>query len=132
MPFSRKGELSKTHLTSHRIDTADALPIKQRHYVVSPYIQAEINKELDRLLELGVIEPCESSAWSNPIVAVKKPNGNIRVCLDARKLNSVTKKDAYPQQQINRILGRLADTKYLSSIDFSDAFLQVPLEKESR
>lgn len=41
-------------------------------------------------------------------------------------------KDAYPQQQINRILRRLAGTKVLSSIDFSDAFLQVPLEKESQ
>lgn len=56
----------------------------------------------------------------------------MRVCLDARKLNSVTKKDAYPQQQINRILGRLAATKYLTAIDFSDAFLQVPLCENSQ
>lgn len=81
---------------------------------------------------LDVIEKCESSSWSNPIVAVKKPNGKIRVCLDARKLNEVTVKDAYPQPQINRILSRLVGTKYLSSIDFSDAFLKVPLEESSR
>lgn len=132
MPFSTDSILSKTHLVSHNINTGDAKPIKQRHYVVSPYVQLEIDKEIDRLLKLGVIEHCPSSPWCNPVVAVKKPNGKIRVCLDARKLNNVTVKDTYPQQNINRILGRLAATKFLSSIDFSDAFLQIPLDKESQ
>lgn len=132
IPFSKDGILSKTHLITHTIDTGDAPPIKQRHYNVSPYIQLEINKEVDRLLALDVIEPCQVTGWCNPIVAVKKPNGSVRVCLDARKLNEVTKKDAYPQQQINRILGRLSVTKFLSAIDFSDAFLQIPLSEESQ
>lgn len=132
MPFSTEGALSQTHLMTHCIDTGSSPPIKQRHYTVSPYVQTEINKEIDRLLALDVIEECTNSAWCNPIVAVKKPNGKVRVCLDARKLNAVTVKDAYPQQQINRILGRLAATKFLSAIDFSDAFLQVPLDKESQ
>lgn len=132
MPFSKGGKLSKTHWVEHVIDTGEAKPIKQRHYIVSPFIQKSINEEIDRLLALDVIEPCANSPWSNPVVAVKKPSGKIRICLDARKLNNVTVKDAYPQQQINRILGRLAGTNILSSIDFSDAFLQVPLAVESR
>lgn len=132
LPFAQEGALSRTHLVTHQINTLNSDPIKQRHYIVSPYIQGEINKEIDRLISLDVITPCPNSAWCNPIIAVKKPNGKIRVCLDARKLNSVTVKDAYPQQKIDRILGRLASTKYLSSIDFSDAFLQVPLSNESQ
>lgn len=132
MPFSTDGKLSRTHLITHSIDTKSAAPIKQRHYIVSPYIQKEIDAEIDRLLKLDVIEPCEPGAWSSPMVVVKKATGKVRLCLDARRLNDVTVKDAYPQQQINRILGRLAGTKVLSSIDFSDAFLQVPLEKESQ
>lgn len=131
IPFSKDGELSKTHLTTHVIDTADAKPIKQRHYVISPFVQAQVNAEIDRLLALKVIEPCTNSPWCNPIVAVVKPD-KIRICLDARKLNSVTIKDAYPQQQINRILSRISNTKYLSSLDFSDAFLQVPLDENSK
>lgn len=132
LPFSAEGKLSRTHLMTHTIDTGDAKPLKQRHYSFSPFIQDLVNKEIDRLLELDVIEKCSTSSWSNPVVAVKKPNGKIRVCLDARKLNEATIKDAYPQPQINRILSRLVGTKYLSSIDFSDAFLQVPLEESSR
>ena len=60
MPFSTEGKLSKTHLMQHKIDTGDAKAIKQRHYVVSPYVQENINKEIDRLLNLGVIEQCEA------------------------------------------------------------------------
>ena len=66
------------------------------------------------------------------MINVKKPNGNVRLCLDARKLNAVTEKDAYPQQQINRILGQLHGTRFLSAIDFSDAFLLVELDEQSR
>lgn len=132
MPFSREGALSKTHLIEHVIDTGNSPPIKQRHYIVSPYVQKEINVEIDRLLGLEVIEACEPSGWSSPIVVVRKTTGKIRLCLDARKLNDITIKDAYPQQQINRILGRLAGTTVLSSIDFSDAFLQVPLAESSQ
>lgn len=132
MPFSTDGKLSKTHLMEHTIDTKDAAPIKQRHYVVSPYVQKDIDAEIDRLLKLDVIVPCEPGAWSSPMVVVRKATGKVRLCLDARRLNDVTVKDAYPQPQINRILGRLTGTKVLSSIDFSDAFLQVPLEKESQ
>lgn len=66
------------------------------------------------------------------MVVVRKSTGNVRLCIDARRLNKVTVKDAYPQQNINRILRRLANTKVLSSIDFSDAFLQVPLKGSSQ
>lgn len=112
MPFCKTGVLSQTHLISHSINTDGAKPIKQKHYMVSPYIQKHIDEEIDRLLALDVIQKCPGSEWSNPIVAVKKPSGKIRVCLDARKLNNVTIKDVYPQQQINRILGRLTGTRF--------------------
>lgn len=114
MPFSREGALSKTHLISHKINTGTAEPIRQKTYIVSPYVQKEINDEIDRLLGLEVIEACEPSGWSSPIVVVRKSSGKVRLCLDARKLNDITVKDAYPTQQINRILGRLAGTRVLS------------------
>lgn len=132
MPFSVEGTLSKTHLMTHRIDTGNAEPIKQRHYIVSPYVKKDIDEEIDRLLRLDVIEACEPGAWSSPIVVVKKSTGKVRLCLDARRLKNVTVKDAYPLQQVNRILGRLSGTKVLSSNDFSDPFLQVPLDVNSQ
>lgn len=133
MPFSNPdGILSKTTLIKHHIDTGEALPIKQAQYTMSPYVQKDVYVEIDRLLTIGAIYRCPASPWNNPMVAVKKPNGKIRLCIDARKLNNVTKKDAYPIQQMNRILARLTGTKVLSAIDFSDAYLQVELDVESQ
>lgn len=130
-PGSKEGVIGCTKLISHIIDTNDASPIKQRHYTISPFLQPEVNREIDRMLSLGVIEPA-NSPWSSPVVVVRKPNGKVRLCLDARKLNDVTKKEAYPLPNINRILGRLTGTRFLSSIDLSDAFWQVSLNKDSR
>lgn len=131
MPFGKPGILSKTTLTKHAIDTGCATPIKQTQYIISPYVQKEVHAEIDRLLSIGAIFPC-SSAWNNPMICVRKPNGKVRLCLDARKLNAVTAKDAYPQPQLNRILAQLSGTHVLSSIDFSDAYHQVELEDDAK
>lgn len=62
---------------------------------------------------------------------VRKPGKN-RLCLDARKLDDVTIKDAYPLPQIEGILGRLDETFYISSIDLKHAFWQIELEEKSK
>lgn len=129
---SKDGILGHTKLTTHHIDTGDAEPIKQRPHLVSPYIQKGIHEEVDRLLAKGIITKVENPTWLNPIVPAKKKNGKIRICLDARKLNGVTKKCSYPQPNANRILGLLNGTKYLSAIDLTDAFYQIKLDEESQ
>lgn len=131
MPFCKAGILSKTTITKHSINTGDARPIKQSQYVISPYVQREVHEEIDRLLAIGAIFPC-TSPWNNPMIAVRKANGKVRLCLDARRLNAVTEKDAYPQPRINRILSQLSATYVLSSIDLSDAYHQVELDESSR
>lgn len=115
----------------HTIDTGDATPIKQRYYPVSPYMQKIINDEVDNMLKLGVIEP-SNSPWSSPVVVVKKSNGEYRFCVDFRKVNQVTKRDAYPLPYINMILDRLRGATVLSSIDLKSAYWQVPLDDASK
>lgn len=73
--------LGRTDKVKHIIDTGEASPIKQRYYSVSPARQKLINKELDRMLELGVVEPSQS-AWSSPIMLLDKPDGNKRFVVD--------------------------------------------------
>lgn len=125
-----EGSLSRTNIIEHFIDTGNNEPIKQKYYPASPYVQKEIDKEITRMMNLGVIQP-SSSPWSNPLVTVKKPDGSVRLCLDSRRLNSVTKKDAYPLPHISGILGRFEGTRYISKIDLKDAFWQIPLERGS-
>lgn len=98
---------------------------------MSPYMLEHLNKELDRMIELGVVEPLES-AWSSPVLLVKKSNGEFRFCFDGRKLNGVTKKDSYPIQSGDRILSTLGNAKYISSVDLRSAFWQISLDDESK
>jgi len=92
---------------------------------MSPAKQAAVYAEVNEMLRLGVIEESES-AWNNPVTLVMKPGKN-RLCLDARRLSKVTKKDAYPLQNIDGIL-----SIFISSVDLKHAYWQIELEEESR
>jgi hypothetical protein len=59
--------LGRTALVTHRIDTGDAVPFKQRYYPMSPAMLEAMNKEIDQMLNLGVIRP-SSSPWNSPSV----------------------------------------------------------------
>ncbi|CAG9134600.1 unnamed protein product [Plutella xylostella] len=83
------------------------------------------------MLELDVVDRCES-AWSSPVLIVYKSNGQPRFCLDSRKLNSVTKRDAYNLPYVSEILDNLRDAKFLSSVDLSKAFWQIPIAPEDQ
>ena len=127
--YSKQG-LGCTPLLEHHIDTGDAVPVKAKLYPLSPPKQAEAYKELDRLLSLNVIEE-SNSPWCSPVVIVRKP-GKVRLCIDSRKLNAVTKKDSYPLPHIQGLLSRLKDTHYISGIDLKDAFFQIKLSESSK
>lgn len=98
-----------------------AAPVKQRYYPISPAVQKHIDQELDQMLKDGIVEP-STSPWASSIILVKKKDGSYRFCVDYRRLNKVTEKDAYPLPYISSILDRLRDAKYLSSLDIKSAF----------
>lgn len=128
---SEEKGLGRTSLIEHVIDTGDARPIKTKQYPLSPEKRAILSSELDRMLALDVVTPCESP-WNNPALLVKKSNGDWRFCLDCRKLNAVTKGDSYSIPYIPQILDSLKEAKYLTSIDLSSSFWQIPLNKSSQ
>jgi len=108
----------------------NALPVKQRFYPVSPSVEKLLYAEIDRMLQLDVIEP-SVSPWSSPMRLVVKPN-KIRLCLDARRLNEATKKDAYPLPSIDGIFSRLPKANIISMLDLKDAYWQIQLSSESK
>lgn len=128
-------KLETTHLTEHVIEIKEefikAKPVYLKPYPVSPHVQKGLFEEVDRLLGMGVIEPAQSD-WCLNVVPVKKPSGAIRLCLDARRLNERTVRDLYPQAHIGRILSRLESAKFISTIDLKEAYLQIPLQRQSR
>lgn len=122
-----KDKPGSTSLIEHIIDVENHALIKQRHYSVSPKVQEKSNEEIDQMLQDDIIE-YSKSGWSTPIVMIRKPDNTYRFCLDFRKLNSITKKDAYPLPKINSILDKLNRAKFISKFDIHKGFLNIPLE----
>lgn len=122
--------LGCTSLTEHSIKTR-AEPIKQRFYPISPALQKHVNSQLDDMLEKGIVEP-STSPWASPIVMVKKKDGSYRFCVDYRKLNQVTERDAYPLPLVSSTLDKLRDAKYLSSLDIKSAYWQIKMAEDSK
>lgn len=127
--YEKKG-LGKTHLIEHKIITTGE-PIRQKPYPLSPAREKLVKDEIDEMLRLKVIKPVRSP-WCNPVVVVTKKDGSPRVCLDSRRLNEVTRKNRYPAPSSQRILDNLGKSKYLTSIDLSKAYWQIPLEEASK
>lgn len=69
-----------TDVIQHRIWVQTEVPIKQRYRPRNPAMQQIINPEVDKMLQEGIIEPSRS-AWSSPIVIVRKKNGEHRFCI---------------------------------------------------
>lgn len=126
------GMAGRTHLVEHEIRLKEGtVPIKQRHYPRNPAMAAIINREVEDMLKDGVIEP-SSSPWSSPIVMVKKSAGKFRFCVDLRKVNESSVKDAYPLPRINAILEKLKQARFISTLDLYRGYWQVPLKESSR
>lgn len=118
------GNLVPTDLTAHKIDTGGAKPIKlpPRRLPISQRDVAE--REIESMLQKGVIEP-SNSPWASPIVLVKKKDGSTRFCVDYRRLNAVTVKDAYPLPRVDDSFDSLAGAKYFCTLDLASGYWQV-------
>ena len=123
--------LGLTHLTELSLKLMEgAKPIALVPYKIPHSKQDLLNNEIEKLLEQGLIKPT-TSAWAFPVVLIAKSDGGIRLCVDYRKLNSITETDNYPLPVIEDILMDLGKSKIFSQIDLAQAFHQVPLSKET-
>ena len=125
------GNLGRTDLLEHTIDTGSATPVKQAPRRLPPFKRDEVDRQLSDLLAQGRIEP-SNSPWSSPIVLAKKHDGSYRLCIDYRKLNSVTVKDAQPLPRSDDILESLGGAKWFSCLDLASGYWQVPVAKRDR
>ena len=129
-PFS-DDQLGRTSLVQHTIDTGDAMPIKQRPYRTTPGNKQEIDRQVDDMLQRGIIQE-SVSPWSSPVVLVKKKNGEMRFCVDFRAINKVTKKDSFPMPLVADTLDALSGTQYFSTLDLKSGYWQIELHPSAR
>jgi transposase InsO family protein len=115
----------------HRIDTQGKPPVREPPRRMSEPMRQVTDKLVRDLLENGAIEPSQSP-YAAPVVIVKKKDGSWRCCIDYRRLNRDTKKDAYPLPRIDDILDRLGGVMYFSKMDATSAYHQIPIAPEDR
>lgn len=114
-----------------QINVIPGEPIYQKPYPIPISKLEKMDKEVARMLHLGIIEPSDSP-WSSPIVGVEKRNGEVRLCLDARKINTRIVPDRERPTNIDEILMKFQGARYLSSIDLTAGYWQCRLKKECR
>ncbi|KAL5488507.1 hypothetical protein EMCRGX_G017449 [Ephydatia muelleri] len=126
-----KGDIGKTTLLQHKINTGDATPVHQRARRIPVFQRGEWQKLVKEMLDRGVIQP-SSSPWASPVVLAKKKDGSLRFCVDYRKLNAVTRKDAYALPRIDDTLDALAGSKWFSTLDLASGYWQVGMHPDDR
>jgi hypothetical protein len=125
------GKLGHTTVVKHTIDTGDARPVKLPPRRL-PLAQRDVVKqEVDKMLNDGIIEP-SSSPWASPVVLVKKKDNSVRFCIDFRRVNAMTRKDAYPLPRIQDSLDALSGAEWFSTIDLASSFWQVGMDEKDQ
>ena len=124
-------DIGRTGVLKHKIPTANARPIKQPLRRVPYHMQKEMDDQIESMLKKDIITPLKSP-WASGIVLVKKKDGSKRFCVDYRRLNDVTIKDAYPLPRIDESLDQLAGSKWFSCLDMNAGYWQVELDPENR
>ncbi|KAL1282690.1 hypothetical protein QQF64_001493 [Cirrhinus molitorella] len=121
----------QTNVIQHDIQTPAGVIVRQRPYRIPEARRQAVEEEVQDMLKLGVIEPSRSP-WSSPVVMVPKPDGTLRFCNDFRRLNEISEFDGYPMPRVDELLDRLGRARYISTLDLTKGYWQVPLTKEAK
>ena len=114
-------------------NTGDAPPVKvsNKGRKLPHCTLVELADTIRFWLERGIIVPSQSP-WCAPVVVARKKDGSLRLCIDYRKLNAVTKKDAYQLPNVNDILQSLHGAMWFSSFDLASGYHQLELSPRSK
>lgn len=124
-------DLGRTPLARHAIDTGDAKPIKLHPRRVPLHLQGECAEQIKQMQTNGIIQP-SCSPWAAPVVLVRKRDGGLRFCVDYRRLNEVTRKDAYPLPRIDDALDSLHRACWFSTLDLASGYWQLEIDPDDR
>lgn len=126
--------LTATNAVKHKIRTKDNIPVYTKSYRYPFSLKEEVQNQIDKMLNQGIIQH-SNSPWSSPIWIVPKKldasgNKKWRLVVDYRKLNEKTIDDRYPVPNITDILDKLGRCQYFSTIDLASGFHQIEMSPE--
>ncbi|XP_021346938.1 uncharacterized protein LOC110446222, partial [Mizuhopecten yessoensis] len=121
----------ETNFVEHDILTTSRDPVRVKPYPLPFSTRETIKKEIDKMLEMKVIES-SNSPYAAPVVIVKKKDGTNRFCIDFRQLNRVTIFDAEPMPNTEDMFSRLGGFRYFSKLDLTKGYWQVPMAETAK
>ena len=105
--------------------------IKEAYRRIPPQMYDEVKAHIQEMLDLGAIRP-SNSPWASAIVLVRKKDGRLRFCIDLRRLNNRTVKDAYSLPRIESILDSLGGAQIFTTLDLKAGYWQVEMAEECK
>lgn len=125
--FEESKDLPPRRDCDHRIPLMPgAQPVNIRAYRHKPELKSEIDRQVQELLQSGIIQK-STSHFSSPAILVKKKDGTWRLCVDYQALNSMTVISKYPVPIIDELLDELAGARWFSKMDLRAGYHQVRL-----
>lgn len=124
-------DLGYMSAVTHKIDIGSAKPVRQPVRRTPLGFQSEEKAHLQSMLQAGVITP-SLSEWASPVVLVRKKDGGVRWCVDYRRLNNLTIKDAYPLPKIEECLDVLGGATMFSTLDLQSGYWQIAVDDKDR
>lgn len=115
-----------THLADAKLDMKDDQPVVYRPFRLSFHERVQVRDMVKELKDADIVED-SSSPYTSPVLLVKKKTGEMRMCVDYRKLNASTIPDKYPLPRIDDQIDRLQGDVFFSSIDLFSGYYQLPI-----
>ena len=129
--FKGRGKLK--HYTAKLYVKPNAVPVYQKMRRHPYHIREAIRKEIYRLEKEGVIEKVNGpQEWASNLVVTPKKNGDVRLCLDARLVNTVIEREKHPIPTLESIVDDMNGSIYFSKLDMKEAYNQIELAEQSR
>lgn len=130
--FSKnKMDIGCCPLIKHNIDVTNERPIAQNWRRAPLHLENKVDEMIVELEKNGIIRE-SVSPWSSPIVICQKKSGEIRLCIDYRKLNSVTRRPIHPIPDNRQLFDSLAGAKYFSALDLSSGYYNIEISENDK
>ena len=123
------GDLGFCDVFKHSIPTTTDKPVYLPHRQIPVQLQSEVRKCLDNWLKQGIIRPSKSP-YASQVVIVRKKTGEICLCVDFRKLNTISIRDSFPLPHVEEALQAIQAAVWFSSFDLAQGYLQMAMEEE--